>query len=115
MKYLILIYNNPQTRQVWESMSEAERGVGWEAYAALDQELVKSGELVVSEALAGQEETRRIQGTVASDGPFAEVKEHLAGFYLVDCEGMDRAMEIAAMVPKGSYGALEVRPVVELG
>ncbi len=53
--------------------------------------------------------------TITTDGPFAEVKEHLAGFYLVDCDGMERAVEIAAMIPGAESLILEVRPVMDLG
>jgi hypothetical protein len=52
--------------------------------------------------------------TVISDGPFAESKEHLAGFYLVDCESEDRALAIAARVPDAVWGLVEVRPVLDL-
>lgn len=112
MKYLVLIYSNPDTRKIWDSMSEQDRGVGWRAYAALDEELRGTGELVVSEALEDPSHGRR---PVPSDGPFAEVKEHLAGFFLLDCRDMDRAMEIAAKIPEAPYGVVEVRPVKELG
>lgn len=114
MKYLILIYSNPETRKIWEGMAEEERGVGWRAYAALDRELKDSSELIVSEALTGIEEARRVPATMASDGPFAEVKEHLAGFFLVECADMERAMEIAAKIPEAPYGVVEVRPVAAL-
>ena len=49
---------------------------------------------------------------MATDGPFAEVKEHLAGFFLVDCESFERAIEIAARVPEAELGLVEVRPVL---
>ena len=51
---------------------------------------------------------------MTSDGPFAEVKEHLAGFYLVDCESTDRAVQIAARVPDAVWGLVEVRPVLDM-
>jgi hypothetical protein len=53
--------------------------------------------------------------TVTSDGPFAEAKELLAGFFLLDCESMERAVEVAARVPEAELGLVEVRPVRELG
>ena len=52
--------------------------------------------------------------TISSDGPFAEVKEYLAGFYLVECESIDRAVELAALVPDAWTGSVEVRPVFDL-
>lgn len=119
MKYLILIYNNPQARQIWASLPEEQRAAGFQAYAELDDELAASGELIVSEALAdastGKRVTVRGGQTITSDGPFAEVKEQLAGVYLVECDTIDRAVEIAARVPGAGDLELEVRPVLSLG
>ena len=120
MKYVILIWNNPTSRKLWESFSDDERAEGFQAYAALDQELAASGELIVSEALADPSATTRVSvkdgRTITTDGPFAEAKELLAGFYLVDCESLERAVEIAARVPgMAELGLVEVRPVLELG
>ncbi len=118
MKYLILIYSNPTTRKIWEELSDAERGVGWRAYAAINEALTASGELIVSEALADPSLARRVAirdgQAMATDGPFAEVKEQLAGFYLVDCDSAARAIEIAGQIPEAPYGVVEVRPVMEL-
>ena len=117
MKYLILIYGNPASRQIWEGFSDAERAEGWQAYAALSEDLAASGELVVSQALADPSLARRVPARedlpMTGDGPFAEVKEHLAGFFLVDCESVERAMEVAARVPEAAYGLVEVRPVLD--
>ena len=120
MKYVILIWSNPTSRKLWESFSDDERAEGFGAYAALDQELAASGELIVSEALADPSATTRVAvrdgRTITTDGPFAEAKELLAGFYLVDCESLERAVAIAARVPgMAELGLVEVRPVVDLG
>jgi hypothetical protein len=120
VKYLILIYSNPQSREIWESFSEEERVSGYDAYAALSEELAASGELIVTEALGDPSLTKRVSvnelGTMTTDGPFAEVKEQLAGFYLIECDGMDRAVEIAARIPGlAELGLVEVRPVLDLG
>jgi hypothetical protein len=117
VKYLILIYGNPASREIWASFSDEERAEGYGVYAALGEDLAASGELIVSEALADPSLSRRIparEGTLAGDGPFAEVKEHLAGFFLVECESFDRAMELAARVPEAPLGLVEVRPVLDL-
>ena len=118
MKYVILIYGNPVSRKLWEEFSDAERAEGLAAYAALDQDLAASGELIVSEALAdpplGRNVSVRDGRTITTDGPFAEAKEHLAGFYLLECDSLDRALEHAARVPEAAYGLVEVRPVVSL-
>jgi hypothetical protein len=119
VKYLILIFRNPRARQVWEGLPAAQRAAGFVAYATLDEELAASGELIVSEALVDPKAGKRVRvvdgRTIASDGPFAEVKEELAGFYLVECDTIDRAVEIAGRIPGAEYLDLEVRPVLSLG
>lgn len=116
MKYLLLIYHNPGTRQIWEAFSDAQRAQGLAAYAALNEELAGSGELIVAEALADPQHGKRVTvrdgQAVTSDGPFAEVKEQLAGFYLLDCESMDRAVAIAARIPEAPVAQIEVRPIM---
>ncbi|MGH2655227.1 MAG: YciI family protein [Actinomycetota bacterium] len=118
MKYLLLIYVNPASRQVWEALPEDQRAEGFRAHAALDEELAASGELIVSEALSDESLAKRVSEregrTVASDGPFAEAKEFLAGIYLIECESMDRAVEVAARMPEAPVGEIEVRPVMDL-
>ena len=118
MKYLILIYHNPAGRKAWEAMPSARRAEGLAVYAAFNEDLVASGEMVVSGALADPSLTRRVlvrEGQVmTTDGPFAEVKELLAGFFLVECESMERATEIAGRVPEAAFGLVEVRPVMDL-
>jgi len=67
----------------------------------------------VTEALADPSHARRPGSLLpAGDGPYAEAKEHLAGFFLVDCADVDRALEIAARIPESSYGLVEVRPTM---
>ena len=116
MKYLILIYHNPEARQIWESFSDEQRAEGLHAYAVLNEQLAASGELVANEALDQPATAKHIElrdgQTVASDGPFAEAKEYLAGFYLVDTETMDRAIEIAGRIPEASLGMIEIRPIL---
>jgi hypothetical protein len=116
VKYLILIYHNPEARQIWESFSDEQRAEGLHAYAVLNEQLAASGELIATEALdvpasAKHVEVREGQ-TIATDGPFAEAKEYLAGFYLVDTASMDRAIEIAGEIPEASLGMIEVRPIM---
>ena len=119
MKYLVLIYSNPASREIWESFSDEQQADGFRYYNALAEELAASGELIVTEALADASLTKRVTvrdgQTLTSDGPFAEAKELLAGFFLLDCESMERAVEVAARVPEAELGLVEVRPVRELG
>lgn len=116
MKYLVLIYSNPESRAIWDRMANEDRAPGLDAHAALDEELAASGELVVSEALADPARTTRVTvrdgQALTTDGPFAEAKELLAGFYLVDVETAERAVQIAARVPEAQLGLVEVRPVL---
>ena len=116
MKYLLLIYHNPGTRQIWETMSDEQRAEGPAAYRALNEELAASGELIVTEALADPPLAKRVTvrdgQTLTSDGPFAEAKEQLAGFYLLECEDIERAVAIAARIPEAPVAQIEVWPVM---
>ena len=118
MKYLILIYGNPASRAVWEGLSEAQRAEGLKAYAALNEDLAASGEMVVAEALADPSLAKRVSvregRTVTSDGPFAEAKEHLAGFFLIDVESRERAEQIVTKFV-GPGETVELRPVMVSG
>ena len=113
MKYVILLYSNPSSRDLWAGMSDAERVAGLSVYAELNADLVASGELVGSQSLDEPTETKTVTVrdgvAMATDGPFAEVKEHLAGFYVVDVESLDRVLEIVARIPEAAFGATEVR------
>ena len=114
MKYMLLIYDNPDTREAFfgevgdELMGEVD---------ALMKELAESGELVSTEALADPSNTKtvRVRGGVPAitDGPFAEAKEHLGGYLVVDCESPERATEIAARWPNARFCAMEVRPIMD--
>ena len=121
VKYVILIYHNPASQRIWESFTVEQRTEGLREYAALNEALAESGEMIVSQALADQSLARRVSvrngEVLTSDAPLAETKEQLAGFYLVDCADMARAVEIAARVPEASAGLagpglVEVRPVM---
>jgi len=118
VKYLILIYSNPESRAIWDRLSADQRAGGLSAYAALNEDLTASGEMVVAEALADPSMAKRVSlhdgQPMTTDGPFAEVKELVAGFYVVDCESIERAVEIAARVPEADLGLVEVRPCMDL-
>jgi hypothetical protein len=119
VKYLVLIYSNPASREIWEGFSDDQRAEGYRYYAALTEELAAAGELIVSEALADPSLTTRVSvrdgQTLTSDGPFAETKELLGGFFLLECQSRERAVEIAARVPEAELGLVEVRPVLDMG
>jgi hypothetical protein len=118
VKYVILIHSNRMSQEVWEQMPAEERSAGLAAYAALSADLEASGEVIASEALAlpplSKTITVRDDVVLSTDGPFAEAKEYLAGFFLVDVADQQRAVEIAARIPEARFGNVEVRPVMDL-
>ena len=119
MKYLILIHQNPGAREQFAALPAEAQAQGMQAYYDLNAELAGTGELVSAEALADDTTATvlslRSGSVVASDGPFAEAKELLAGFYLVDVTSRERAVEIASRIPElqGGAGSVEVRPVMD--
>jgi hypothetical protein len=118
MRYLILIQSNAQSLAVWETLTaEQQRNFGKEHHN-LTQEMAAAGVTVSSEGLADPSLARWVSvrdgETVASDGPFAEVKEHLAGFYLIDVEDEAQAIAWAAKVPDAALTQVEVRPVLDM-
>ena len=114
---MILIHSNQAFMRVWEGLTDEQREQFGRGHMALTEDLAASGELVVSEGLADTSLAKYVSvregQTFTTDGPFAEVKEHLAGFYLVECESIDRAVELAARVPDAAYGQVEIRPVLD--
>jgi hypothetical protein len=119
VKCVILIHSNPQSREAREGFAESEQAVRPQVYAELVEELAASGELIVTEALADPSLARSVTvqdgRTMASDGPFAETKGQLAGFILVECESIERAIEIAGRIPEAPLGLVELWPVLDLG
>ena len=113
MQYMLLIYGDPTAR---ESLSDEERGQMLEAYGAFTQELRDSGAMVAGDALDSPQTatTVRVKNdeTLTTDGPFAETKEQLGGYYLVEAGSLDEAIEWAAKIPAARYGSVEVRPIV---
>jgi hypothetical protein len=116
MKYIALIHNNPAA---WQALSQADRD-RHDADADTFLEMVtESGELVggaVVLAHPSNARTVRVRNGVpaVTDGPFAEGKEHLAGYYLLDCESIERASELVTHDPSARYFAVEVRPIMHM-
>ena len=115
MKYLCLIYDEEKKL---ESMPKSESDAFMAEYFSFTEGIQKSGHYVAGEALQSisTATTVRIRnGKVsATDGPFAETKEQLAGFYLVDAHDLNEAIQIASRIPPAREGSVEVRPVREL-
>ncbi len=114
MKYMLLIYDNPDTRDVFFG----EHGVELMAEVdAIMRELTESGELVGGQALADPSNSKTVrirEGVPAiTDGPYAESKEQMGGYLIVECESEERAVEIALRWPNSRFGAMEVRPIMD--
>jgi hypothetical protein len=110
---MLLIYGDDGS---WENLSdEQKRTIGGE-YSAFTEELRASGKMVAGDALqptATATSVRIRDGkTLTTDGPFAETKEVLGGYYLLDVDSIDEALEWAAKLPGAKYGTIEVRPIV---
>ncbi len=114
MKYMLLAYTK---QAAWDNVdvTSPEFQAMCEFYEALGKELSESGELVMTEGLAHPALTKTVRkqdgGPVATDGPYAEAKEILASFSIIDCASHDRAMAIAARVVDAIGDTVEVRPV----
>jgi hypothetical protein len=117
VKYLIMIQSNAQSRAAWETWTEQQQMDFGRAHYALSDELAAAGLLVASEGLGDPALSTHVQvrdgQTLTTDGPFAEAKEYLAGFYLVDVERLEDAVEIAARMPDAAVTSVEIRPVFD--
>ena len=113
MKYALLIYDD---EKVWETMSPDESGAMMGEYFTFTNGIRESGQYKAGEALepVATATTIRIRGGAlqTTDGPFAETREQLGGFYLVDAASLDEAIAIAARIPSARTGSIEVRPCV---
>jgi hypothetical protein len=115
MKYLCLVYDDEKNLEV---MSESELdGLVGQCLAA-DEEFRKSGQVIASEALQPVHTATTVRvrnGKVSTtDGPFAETKEQLGGFFLVDAPDLDDAIRVAARIPSARLGSIEVRPIWDI-
>jgi hypothetical protein len=113
MKYILIIYGN---QELWDSFGPRRYAEIIRETDALNTELAASGELVGAYGLADQVQARtvRVRDDVpaVTDGPYIEAKEYLASFTIVDCDGLERALEIAAKNPAAVFGQVEVRPIL---
>ena len=113
MKYMLLIYSDPTAF----NPADGEKIMG--EYMAFTQEILDSGEMVAGDPLEGSETATSVRVRDAkrttTDGPFAETKEVLGGYYIVDVKDLDRAVELAAKIPDSRTGVVEVRPVRDMG
>ena len=115
MRYLLLIYQNEAEHA---KLSQEALGAEYGAYAAFGEEVQKRGVFLNGEALmpVNTATTVQVRGgkTLTTDGPFAETKEQLGGYYLLNCKDLDEAIEFATSIPAATDGSIEIRPIMEL-
>jgi hypothetical protein len=116
MRYLMLICSDEQKVG---AMSEAEGSAMLAEYGSFMEEMGKRGVLQGGERLQPTKTAATVQvrngKVLTSDGPFAETKEQLGGFFLIDCKDKAEAIEIASKIPGARSGKIEVRPIWEMG
>ncbi len=112
MQYIALIYGD---EEVWASASEEETKAAYEQYRAFGRDAEAAGVLAGGNELGLTQDATTVrvrdEETLVTDGPYVEVKEALGGFYLLECDSMDAALDWAARIPGAQHGAVEVRPV----
>ena len=112
MKVMALIYGDASR---WEAMSTDEREAVYDRYRAFSDEAQKAGALVGGAELSSTSDATTVRvrerETLVTDGPYAEVKEALGGYFILDVATMDEAIDFAAKIPGAEHGAVEVRPL----
>ena len=111
MKFLLLIYDDEKR---WNKLGQPDYGSELEEYRAFGKEFAKSilGGNALEPTTAAKTVRVRNSAPVTTDGPFAETKEQLAGYYLVEANTVDAAIAIAAKIPGARHGSIEVRPIL---
>jgi hypothetical protein len=113
MKYALTIYNDDAQR---EAATDEERQAVSQAYAVVTQEMQEKGVMLAGEGLYPTQTATTVRvrdgEKNVTDGPFAETKEQLGGFYVIDVKNLDEAIEWAAKIPGAETGSVEVRPVM---
>ena len=112
MQYMALIYADEAG---WDALSDEERNAAYAAYGALARDAEAAGVMAGGNELGPTRDatTVRVRNdeTLVTDGPYAEVKEALGGFFIFECSSIDEAVDWAARIPAAEHGAVEVRPV----
>ena len=116
MRYALLITAD---EVAYEALSPEEGQANLAAYGAWVEEMGKRGVLGGGERLRPTTEATTVRvregETLTTDGPFAETKEQLGGYYLLDCADLDEAISWAAKIPSSTFGSIEVRPIADMG
>ena len=112
MEYLCLIYTDEKQ---WANLSNAEREAVYKEYFAFTESIQQSGHFRGGNPLEKSDTATLVRvrdgKTATTDGPYAETKEQLGGYYLVEARDLNEAITIAARIPGARYGAIEVRPI----
>lgn len=115
MRYLLLIYGE---EQVWAKMPPEDQAKEFQAYGDYTKWLTEKGWMRGADALqpSGVATQVRVRNgkLLTTDGPFVETKEQLGGYYAVECDNLDQAIEAASRIPAARGGVIEVRPIMEV-
>ncbi|WP_440958517.1 YciI family protein [Oceanicaulis sp. LC35] len=112
MKYALLIYG---AESQWNALSEAEQMAIFEKHGAYTEALMSSGVLVAGEPLDVAATAKRVTDDGVQDGPYADTKEQLGGFYVIEADSIDTALDWAGKCPRLPGDQIEVRPVPDYG
>jgi len=115
MKYMLLIHDD---EKAWAKLSEADRGKIYAEYGQFGQSVKASGNYLAGAQLQPTTMATSVRvregKRLVTDGPFAETREQLGGYYLVEAKDLDEAIDFAARIPGAQQGSIEVRPIWEL-
>jgi len=115
VQYMLLIYDDEQK---WAQMDEGQRGQIFQAYGAYTEDMRGKGVFVAGDALQPTSTATTVRDRsgerLVTDGPFAETKEQLGGYYVIEVESLDEALDWAARIPSAKLGSIEVRPVLQV-
>jgi len=116
MKYMLLIHDD---EKAWGKMSQAEQQRIYGEYGQFSEYVKSTGQYLAGSQLQPTSTATSVRvrdgKRLVTDGPFAETREQLGGYYLVQAKDLDEAIELAARIPSARIGTIEVRPVVEMG
>ena len=115
MRYMLLIYENESN---WAKMSQEDAGKIMGEYMAFTEDIRRSGQYIAGAPLQPTPTATTVRvtngKTMTTDGPFAETREQLGGYYLVEAKDLNEAIAIGARIPAARTGSIEIRPVAEI-
>ncbi len=115
MRYMLLIY---QEEKAWNSAAPEDRVAGYQQYVDYADWLTEKGWMVAGEPLTDTSQSTSVRvhegERVVTDGPFAETKEQLGGYYIIETDNLDDAIEAAGRCPSANWGTVEVRPLDDM-